>query len=306
MPVYIGKSGDLVGWHRCLTHWLTHRQQNIGLLSFSTVSSLSWVTQLVVKKSKFHPPNSGCQRTKIVVLFWKRLFLVFGWYFFPVPFTDNSFWPERKRNCRDIQRGITLVFIMTVWLNTLLLEVLVSYWSPRYSSQYLLCDTIHQLGWTQLPRGFWNSLASPEENCCTQHLTSGKTPEAPWSRAPLSLQHQVPPQSPGGAPDKPVEREPGSSLHLHAGVGNQLAGASPGDQVRAAHKGDRGSHLGHPVTLAEPHFRSAPFNRQSLQRYTGMVQSSSICVTCWTSLSEQGQQGRLHRKSAWILLFTTT
>jgi len=37
MPVYIGKSGDLVGWHRCLTHWLTHRQQNIVLLSFSPV-----------------------------------------------------------------------------------------------------------------------------------------------------------------------------------------------------------------------------------------------------------------------------
>ena len=46
MPVYIGKSGDLVGWHRCLTDWLTDRQQKIGLLSFSTVSSLSWVTQL--------------------------------------------------------------------------------------------------------------------------------------------------------------------------------------------------------------------------------------------------------------------
>ena len=154
---------------------------------------------------------------------------------------------------------------MRVRLNTLLLEVLVSYWSPRYSSQYLLCDTIHQLGWTQLPRGFWNSLASPEGNCCTQHLTGGKTPEAPWSRAPPSLQHQVPPQSPGGAPDKPGEREPGSSLHLHAGVGNQLAGASPGDQVRAAHEGDRGSHLGHPVTLAEPNFRSAPFHRQLVQ-----------------------------------------
>ena len=41
MPVYIGKSGDLVGWHRCLTD----RQQKIELLSFSTVSSLSWVTQ---------------------------------------------------------------------------------------------------------------------------------------------------------------------------------------------------------------------------------------------------------------------
>ena len=26
MPVYIGKSGDLVGWHRCLTHSLTHSQ----------------------------------------------------------------------------------------------------------------------------------------------------------------------------------------------------------------------------------------------------------------------------------------
>ena len=47
MPVYIGKSGDLVGWHRCLTHWHTDRQQNIGLLSFSTVSSLSWVTQFL-------------------------------------------------------------------------------------------------------------------------------------------------------------------------------------------------------------------------------------------------------------------
>ena len=46
MPVYIGKSGDLVGWHRCLTDWLTDRQQKIVLLSFSTVSSLSWVTQL--------------------------------------------------------------------------------------------------------------------------------------------------------------------------------------------------------------------------------------------------------------------
>ena len=37
MPVYIGKSGDLVGCHRCLTD----RQQKIELLSFSTVSSLS-------------------------------------------------------------------------------------------------------------------------------------------------------------------------------------------------------------------------------------------------------------------------
>ena len=44
MPVYIGKSGDLVRCYRCLTH----RQQKIGLLSFSTVSSLSWVTQSVV------------------------------------------------------------------------------------------------------------------------------------------------------------------------------------------------------------------------------------------------------------------
>ena len=29
MPVYIGKSGDLVGCYRCLTHSLTQRQQNI-------------------------------------------------------------------------------------------------------------------------------------------------------------------------------------------------------------------------------------------------------------------------------------
>ena len=41
MLVYIGKSGDLVGCRRCLTD----RQQKIELLSFSTVSSLSWVTQ---------------------------------------------------------------------------------------------------------------------------------------------------------------------------------------------------------------------------------------------------------------------
>ena len=47
MPVYIGKSGDLVGWHRCLTD----RQQKIELLSFSTVSSLSWVTQCCYKIS---------------------------------------------------------------------------------------------------------------------------------------------------------------------------------------------------------------------------------------------------------------
>ena len=31
MPVYIGICGDLVGCHCCLTHSLTHRQQNIEL-----------------------------------------------------------------------------------------------------------------------------------------------------------------------------------------------------------------------------------------------------------------------------------
>ena len=33
-------------WSGDTDAWLTHRQQKIGLLSFSTVSSLSWVTQL--------------------------------------------------------------------------------------------------------------------------------------------------------------------------------------------------------------------------------------------------------------------
>ena len=57
MPVYIGKSGDLVGWHRCLTD----RQQKIGLLSFSTVSSLSWVTQCHSPSfhNDFHLPGSS-------------------------------------------------------------------------------------------------------------------------------------------------------------------------------------------------------------------------------------------------------
>ena len=48
MPVYIGKSGDLVGCYRCLTHSLTHRQQNIELLSLYKVKSLSWVTQFAM------------------------------------------------------------------------------------------------------------------------------------------------------------------------------------------------------------------------------------------------------------------
>ena len=45
MPVYIGKSGDLVGSHRCLTHTQTDRQQNIELLSLSEVYGLIWVSQ---------------------------------------------------------------------------------------------------------------------------------------------------------------------------------------------------------------------------------------------------------------------
>ena len=32
MPVYIGKSGDLVGWHRCLTHWQTTEDRATQLL----------------------------------------------------------------------------------------------------------------------------------------------------------------------------------------------------------------------------------------------------------------------------------
>ena len=54
MPVYIGKSWDLVRCYWCLTHSLTHKQ-NIGLLSFSTVSSLSWVTQYMWKIAKRQP-----------------------------------------------------------------------------------------------------------------------------------------------------------------------------------------------------------------------------------------------------------
>ena len=35
----------------------THRQQKIGLLSFSRVSSLSWVTQFAIKLLRFHNKN---------------------------------------------------------------------------------------------------------------------------------------------------------------------------------------------------------------------------------------------------------
>ena len=52
----IEKSGDLVKCYRSLTHSLTHRQQNIGLLSFSTVSSLSWVTQYTNINMPFMTP----------------------------------------------------------------------------------------------------------------------------------------------------------------------------------------------------------------------------------------------------------
>ena len=33
MPVYIGKSGDLVGWHRCLTDWQTSEYRATQLVS---------------------------------------------------------------------------------------------------------------------------------------------------------------------------------------------------------------------------------------------------------------------------------
>ena len=33
MPVYIGKSGDLVRWHRCLTHWQTSEYSATQLVS---------------------------------------------------------------------------------------------------------------------------------------------------------------------------------------------------------------------------------------------------------------------------------
>ena len=40
MPVYIGKSGDLVRCYRSLTDGQTHRQQNMGLLSLYKVKRL--------------------------------------------------------------------------------------------------------------------------------------------------------------------------------------------------------------------------------------------------------------------------
>ena len=69
MPVYIGKSGDLVRCDRCLTD----RQQKIELLSFSTVSSLSWVTQFPISTTRFVTMSQ--QWTRFVLL-WKLQFAI--------------------------------------------------------------------------------------------------------------------------------------------------------------------------------------------------------------------------------------
>ena len=53
MPVYIEKSGDLVGCYQCATYWLTDWQQNIVLFSSYKVYILSWITQLCTWEYNF-------------------------------------------------------------------------------------------------------------------------------------------------------------------------------------------------------------------------------------------------------------
>ena len=52
------KSGDFVGWYRCVTHSLIDRQQIIKLLILSTVKSLSWVMQVIGQSSLYLAPHA--------------------------------------------------------------------------------------------------------------------------------------------------------------------------------------------------------------------------------------------------------